>query len=125
MCHLVAARDLVKLYETETKRINEVIYRNKENIPKRFCFRITEEDGSRKGHTVFTEQGVVMLAAVLKTHIAIKVSILLCKEKNKLSEEYSLKNINSPIAISEYKYLEELLEYLNRELKSNFNNEDT
>ena len=80
--------DLAKLYETETKRINEAIYRNKEKFPERFCFRITEEEykslksqfatskgGSRKGHTVFTEQGVAMLATVLKTHIATKVSI--------------------------------------------------
>ena len=66
----------------------EAIYRNKEKFPERFCFRITEEEykslksqfatskgGSRKGHTVFTEQGVAMLATVLKTHIATKVSI--------------------------------------------------
>ena len=80
--------DLASLYETETKRINEAIYRNKEKFPERFCFRITEDEykslksqfatskgGSRKGHTVFTEQGVAMLATVLKTHIATKVSI--------------------------------------------------
>ena len=64
--------DLARLYETETKRINEAIYRNKEKFPERFCFRITEDEykslksqiatskgGSRKGHTVFTEQGDV------------------------------------------------------------------
>ena len=80
--------DLARLYETETKRINEAIHRNKEKFPERFCFRITEDEykplksqiatskgGSRKGHTVFTEQGVAMLATVLKTHIATKVSI--------------------------------------------------
>lgn len=44
------------------------------------------------------------------------IGILICKEKKRLSAEYSLKNINSPIAISEYKYLEELPNYLNREL---------
>lgn len=46
------------------------------------------------------------------------IGILLCKEKNRLSAEYSLKNINSPIAVAEYKYLEELPEYLNRELEN-------
>ena len=35
----------------------------------------TSKGGSRKGHTAFTEQGVAMLATVLKTHIATKVSI--------------------------------------------------
>lgn len=44
------------------------------------------------------------------------IGIMICKEKKRLSAEYSLKNINSPIAISEYKYLEELPNYLNREL---------
>ena len=80
--------DLARLYETETKRINEAIYRNKEKFPERFCFRVTEEEykslksqlatskgGSRKGHTVFTEQGVAMLATVLKNPIATLVSI--------------------------------------------------
>ena len=84
--------DLAMLYKIETKRINEAVYRNKEKFPERFCFRITEEEysnlksqfatsslsnygGSRKGHTVFTEQGVAMLATILKSNIAIKVSI--------------------------------------------------
>ena len=44
------------------------------------------------------------------------IGILICKEKKRLSAEYSLKNVNSPIAVSEYKYLEELPNYLNRKL---------
>ncbi len=80
--------DLAKLYKTETKRIYEAVYRNKKKFPERFCFRITNKDynvlksqiatskgGSRKGHTAFTEQGVAMLATVLKTDIAVEVSI--------------------------------------------------
>ena len=80
--------DLAKLYQTETRRINEAVSRNKEKFPERFCFRITDEEyralmshpatskgGSRKGHTVFTEQGVAMLATILKTSVAVKVSI--------------------------------------------------
>ena len=80
--------DLARLYHVETKRINESLKRNKEKFPERYAFRITEEEnnslksqietskgGSRKGHTVFTEQGVAMLATVLKSKVAIKVSI--------------------------------------------------
>ena len=80
--------DLAMLYHTETKRINEAVNRNKAKFPERFCFRITESEynflksqfatskgGSRKGHTVFTEQGVAMLATILKTDVATKVSI--------------------------------------------------
>ena len=44
------------------------------------------------------------------------IGILLRKDKNRLSAEYSLKNISSPIAISEFKYLEELPDYLNNKL---------
>ncbi len=82
--------DLAKLYNVETKRINEAVNNNNEKFPERFCFRITEEEymilkskistskskgGSRKGHTVFTEQGVAMLATILKSKIATRVSI--------------------------------------------------
>lgn len=80
--------DLAKLYGTETKRINEAVSRNKEKFPDRYCFKISEKEyntlksqiatskgGSRKGHTMFTEQGIAMLATVLKTEVAIKVSI--------------------------------------------------
>ena len=80
--------DLAKLYQVETKRINEAVSRNKEKFPERFCFRITEKEydflksqfatskgGSRKGHAVFTEQGVAMLATILKSKIAAQVSI--------------------------------------------------
>ena len=80
--------DLARLYHTETRRINEAVNRNKAKFPERFCFRITESEynflksqfatskgGSRKGHTVFTEQGVAMLATILKTDVATKVSI--------------------------------------------------
>ena len=37
----------------------------------------TSKGGSRKGHTVFTEQGVAMLATILKTDVATKVSIVI------------------------------------------------
>ena len=80
--------DLARLYHTETRRINEAVNRNKAKFPERFCFRIMESEynflksqfatskgGSRKGHTVFTEQGVAMLATILKTDVATKVSI--------------------------------------------------
>ena len=80
--------DLAKLYQVETKRINEAVSRNKEKFPVRFSFTISEKEynllksqiatskgGSRKGHRVFTEQGVAMLATILKSKIATEVSI--------------------------------------------------
>lgn len=85
--------DLADLYETETKRINEVVRRNLKKFPERFSWILTEEDlqnlrsqfatsnqennhGGRRYKTrVFTEQGITMLATVLKTDVAINVTI--------------------------------------------------
>ena len=80
--------DLAKLYHVETKRINEAVKNNPKKFPERFAFRISETEynslkskistskgGSRKGHTVFTEQGVAMLATILKSNTAIEVSV--------------------------------------------------
>ena len=84
--------DLARLYRVETKRINEAVYRNKEKFPERFCFKLSDEEsndllvancdqkkercgGRYKNPRVFTEQGVAMLATVLKSRIATNVSI--------------------------------------------------
>ena len=82
--------DLAKLYGTDTKRINEAVRRNNEKFPERFSWKLTNEElqilwsqfatanisrKSRSTPRVFTEQGVAMLATVLKTSIAIQVTI--------------------------------------------------
>jgi len=82
--------DLAKLYECKngTKEINQAVKNNKNKFPNNFCFRITEQDyvslkskkltskgGSRKGHTVFTEEGVAMLATIIHSKIAAEISI--------------------------------------------------
>ena len=84
--------DLAKLYGVETKRINEAVKNNPEKFPERFSFRINSEESTmllvekfdqkietRGGRfnepRVFTEQGVAMLATILKSKIATKVSI--------------------------------------------------
>lgn len=80
--------DIAKLYQVETKRINEALKNNPDKFPERFSFRITEKEyaflkskistskgGSRKGHSVFTEQGLYMLATILKSKVAVNVSI--------------------------------------------------
>jgi len=80
--------DLGKLYNVETKRINEAVKNNPRKFPKRYAFRVSESEfnflkskkstskgGSRKGHTAFTEQGVAMLATILKSDVAIDVNI--------------------------------------------------
>ncbi|MBO5096663.1 MAG: ORF6N domain-containing protein [Bacilli bacterium] len=92
--------DLAKLYQVETKRINEAVYRNKEKFPARFSW-ITNDDEvnnlwsqnatanisskSRSNPRVFTEQGVYMLATILKSKVATKVSIAIMDTFVKMS----------------------------------------
>lgn len=82
--------DLAKLYEVKAIRLREQVKRNIERFPENFCFQLSEEETklmvsqnaipSRQhlgGHLpyVFTEQGVSMLSAVLRSSTAIQVSI--------------------------------------------------
>ena len=85
--------DLAKLYQVETKRINEAVKNNLDKFPERFSWIVSDEEqinlrskfstsseknnygGRRYKIRVFTEQGVAMLATILKSSIATKVSI--------------------------------------------------
>ena len=80
--------DLAKLYNVETKRINEAVKNNIEKFPERYCFKISEKEynslkskistskgGPRKGHNVFTEQGIYMLATILKSKLATSMTM--------------------------------------------------
>lgn len=75
-------RDLAELYGVETKRLNEQVKRNIERFPAEFCFQLTATEKAElvancdrfnplKHSTTepyaFTEHGVTMLAAVLKS----------------------------------------------------------
>ncbi|EHO06982.1 hypothetical protein HMPREF9714_02833 [Myroides odoratimimus CCUG 12901] len=84
-------RDLASLYQVETKILNKAVKRNIERFPDTFCFQLTEKEsealrfqigtsntgrgGRRYLAHMFTEQGVAMLSAVLRSEIAVKVSI--------------------------------------------------
>ncbi len=85
--------DLANLYQVETKRINEAVKNNPEKFPKRFSWKLSIKEtteisrskfstlktkqGSniKYGARVFTEQGVYMLATILKSKVATEVSI--------------------------------------------------
>lgn len=85
--------ELAMLYGVETKRLNESMKRNKKRFPENFCFQLTEEEfadlrsqiatsnsddgagGRRYLPFAYTEQGISMLSAVLRSDQAIAVSI--------------------------------------------------
>ena len=84
-------RDLAKLYNVETRVLNQKVKRNIDRFPEEFCFQLDrlefkkwisqfvisndEKMSLRKLPYVFTEQGVAMLSAIIKSDIAVKTSI--------------------------------------------------
>ena len=83
--------DLAKQYQCAngTKSINLAVERNKDRFPSDFCFQLNEEEYNqicgfnlklqnnkiKSLPYVFTEQGVAMLATIIRTDVAAKVSI--------------------------------------------------
>lgn len=88
--------DLAILYQVETGALNRAVKRNISRFPEDFRFQLTKEEyqnlrcqtgissfaqdennygGRRTLSYVFTEQGISMLASVLHSEVAIKVSI--------------------------------------------------
>lgn len=84
-------RDLADLYKVETRVLNQAVKRNHERFPEAFRFQLNDTEfenwksqivmsnedrkGLRRPPYVFTEQGVAMLSAVLRSDTAINVSI--------------------------------------------------
>ena len=84
-------RDLAELYGVETKVLNQAVNRNEARFPNDFMFQLSKEEfenwrsqfvtsnsdkmGLRRPPYAFTEQGVSMLSAVLKSKIAVDISV--------------------------------------------------
>lgn len=84
-------RDLAELYGVETKVFNQAVKRNSDRFPADFMFQLTKEElenwrsqfvtsnkekmGLRRPPYAFTEQGVSMLSAVLKSSMAVDMSV--------------------------------------------------
>jgi len=95
-------RDLAKLYNVETKVLNQAVKRNLKRFPDDFMFQVSENEyenlrsqivtsstkhgGRRYMPFVFTEQGIYMLATVLKSDVAIDVNIAIMRTFTKLRE---------------------------------------
>jgi len=92
--------DLARLYEVETRRLNEQVKRNIERFPEDFMFQLTKEEfeilksqnatsswgGRRKLPYVFTEHGVLMLSSVLNSKKSIQVNIQIMRVFTKMRE---------------------------------------
>ena len=85
--------DVANLFKYETKDLNRNVRNNIERFPESYCFQLTESEykslrckistlnkNGRGQHRkylpfVFTEHGIIMLAGLLKSEVAIDVSI--------------------------------------------------
>lgn len=88
-------RDLAEMYGVQTKVLNQAVKRNSTRFPEDFMFQLTDEEtqnwksqivtsnaikmGVRRNPFAFTEHGVVMLASVLRSEIAVQTSILITR----------------------------------------------
>ena len=95
---VILDRDLAALYQVETKVLNQAVKRNIDRFPEDFMFQLTLKEwreiainegvidlksqivtsnwgGVRKMPYAFTEHGVVMLASLLRSEIAVKMSV--------------------------------------------------
>lgn len=84
--------DLAELYSVETRVLVQAVKRNNNRFPARYMFQLNKDEfknlmsqiviskkekrgGTRKLPYAFTEHGVTMLSAILRSETAVKVSI--------------------------------------------------
>ena len=88
------ASDIAKIYEVETKVLNQAVKRNINRFPEEFCYQLAEQEyiilrsqivtsnqtskkirgGNRYLPYVFTEHGIIMLSGLLKSNVAVEVN---------------------------------------------------
>lgn len=92
-------KDLAQLFGTTTKAFNQAVTRNISRFPEDFRFQLTKEEYANLRSQIvtlssdsgwgthskylpyaFTEQGVSMLSAILKSDIAVETSIKIIRE---------------------------------------------
>ncbi len=135
---VMLASDVAKLYQVETKVLNQTIKRNINRFPEEFCFQLLYEElkdlnlrsqfvttswnnhgGTRYLPYVLTEQGIMMLSGLLRSDIAVKVNIQIIDAFVKLKKYVNLENrmlINQEKRILK---LEETIEKMNEKEKIN------
>jgi len=97
--------DLAELFGVQTKQLNRQVKRNIQRFPREFMFRLTKQERNelvpiwhqfkKAKHSyalpyAFTEYGVAMLASVLRSERAIKMSIIIVKTFMRLREIMSM-----------------------------------
>ena len=85
--------DLARLYQVETRVLNQSVKRNLKRFPPDFMFQLTEDEWITNSSQIvmtsnrpksalpyaFTEQGVAMLSGLLKSDVAIAANIAIMR----------------------------------------------
>lgn len=102
---VILDKDLAVLYGVETKYLNRQVKRNAGRFPANFMFRLAPEEKNElvtKWHrftslkhsqtlpNAFTEHGVAMLASVLKSERAVRISIHIINTFIRLRHELAI-----------------------------------
>ena len=113
--------DLAKLYDVETKVLNQAVKRNIARFPEDFMFQLNKEEASelsrsqivtlKRGQNIkylphaFTENGVAMLSSILNSERAIQVNIQIMRTFTKIRKMLaSHKDLKQKIEEMEKKY---------------------
>ena len=119
---VMLSSDVAKLYKVDTKVLNQVIKRNINRFPEKFCFQLTynevdilslrsqfvtlnKNNNLRGQHFkylpyVLTEQGIMMLSGLLKSDIAVKVNIQIIDAFVKMRKYFINGIVDNDILIS-------------------------
>lgn len=133
---VMLSSDVAKLYDVETKVLNQTIKRNINRFPNFFCFQLTDEEidelssrsqnvtmnksNNLRGYNikylpyVLTEQGIMMLSGLLKSDIAVKVNIQIIDAFVKMRRFISNKQLNNEILINHENRIQRLEETFNK-----------
>ena len=102
---IILDADLAAIYCVTTKRLNEQVKRNKMRFPDDFMFRLTAEEARnvlssrsqiatlKKGQNIkhlpyaFTEHGTIMVATILSTPEAVKMSVFVVRAFIRMREQ--------------------------------------
>jgi phage regulator Rha-like protein len=102
--NVILDSDVAQLYDVETKRINEAVRRNPEKFPRDYLIELStdewntlksqfatstkpeEKGGKIKRPKAFTEQGLYMLATILKSEKATKTTLSIIETFSKVKE---------------------------------------
>jgi hypothetical protein len=126
--------DLAKLYEVETKHFNQAVKRNIEKFPEDFMFKLTEEEKnelvtncdrfeklkhSSSVPTAFTELGVIQAAGILKSNVAVRMSILIARTFVAMMKELEEQKVNQQFLSALPPQLEDRLTEIEKRIEGN------